>query len=107
VNRRLWTPAETAILLEMRAAGAPLADIASRLNITVDRVSRRIHTLNLPRRSLFRWTPEANARLRADYLSPKPQRQTMKVVLRGWPTSPSADAAYQQAAKLRKEQERC
>jgi hypothetical protein len=91
----------------MRAAGARLADIAGRLGVTVDRVSRRIHILNLPRRPQFRWTPEADARLRADYLSPKPQRRPMKAVLRGWPTGPSADAAYQRAAKLRKERERC
>ena len=107
MSRRLWTPAETAILLKMRAAGARLADIAGRLGITVDRVSRRIHTLNLPRRSQFRWTPEADARLRAHYQVPKPQREPMKVLLRGWLVSPSIDAAYQQAAKLRKERERC
>jgi hypothetical protein len=91
----------------MRAAGASLADIAGRLGITVDRVSSRIRRLSLPCRPQFRWTPEADACLRAHYQLPKHQRRPMKVLLREWPASPSADAAYQRASKLRKESERC
>ena len=98
---RFWSDEKTKMLLELRAAKVPVNTIAERLGVTANSVQERLRTIGAPRRSQFRWTPEADARLAAYYLKPKSERGSLKVELRSWPESPMPDAAYVRASQLK------
>lgn len=98
-----WVKENNRKLLALRKKKTPLKIIAKELGVTLGAVSYHLKKLNAPRRKMFIWTPEADAKVLSIYpLVGRPKRGTAKAL--AWEINKlPASAVYDRARFLRKQ----
>lgn len=97
-----WIKENNRKLLALRKKKTPLKIIAKELGVTVSVVSYHLKKLNAPRRKMFIWSPEADAKVLSIYPTVgRPKRGTAKAL--AWEINKlPASVVYQRARFLRK-----